>query len=140
MTTAQQKTTEEQGAASTREAAVSDVLIAWDRVFKGGKAQVRTNAALVASDLRLSLKAVVVTLISIVMLVGLGIVVWVSLLVGLTYGLTFYGLHWLWSFLLVLVLNVVALVVTKRILSSAIDSIKMTATVESLFNTQRGRD
>lgn len=135
MTTAKQKTIEEQGAASATDASVADVLTAWDGVFQGVKAQVRSHATLVASDLHLSIKAIVVTLISIFILVGLGLVLWVTLLMGLTYGLTSLGCHWLWSVLLVVALNVSALLMTRGILRSAMASVKMTASAESLFKT-----
>jgi hypothetical protein len=140
MTSADPQKNEEQASASSGDANVSDVITAWNRVFQGFKAQVRTNATLFASDFRLSIKAVVVTLISILILVGLVLVVWVTLLAGLTYGLTSYGFHWLWSFLLVLVLNVIALKITKQILNSAIDSINMTASAELLLKTDCDRD
>jgi hypothetical protein len=135
MITAEQKTTNEQASASIADASVTDVLSAWDKVFQGVKARMRTNATLVASDFRLSIKAVVVTLISILVLVSLVMVLWVSLLAGMTYGLTSYGVHWLWSLVLVIALNIAALVMTKTILTFALSSVKMKASADLLFNS-----
>lgn len=134
MTTTEQKIANEHGAVPSDDAAISDVLSAWDRVFKSLQVRLRTNATLVASDFRLSIKAVVVVFICIFTLVGLGLVVWVTLLAGLTYGLTAIGFHWLWSFLLVLVLNISALIITKKILTSALNSVEMKTSAKLLFN------
>lgn len=139
MTTTAQKPSNEQEAVSTDEAAISEVLLAWSRVFQGFKAHLRTNATVVTSDLRLSIKAVVVVLFSIIALVSLGIVIWVTLLTGMAYGLTSYGFHWLWSLLLILVLNTIALVVIKGIFVSAFNSIKMKATAALLFNSEQNK-
>ncbi|WP_339721115.1 hypothetical protein [uncultured Paraglaciecola sp.] len=136
MTSTTQQTPHERGASKANEATVSDVLLAWDKVFQGLKAYLRTNATVVAADFQLSIKAILVTLICLLVLIALGIVVWVSLMVGMTYGLTSFGYHWLWSLLLVLVINLGAWLFTKRILSSAISSIKMTATADLLFTSQ----
>lgn len=135
MTTTKQNISNEQASASKADATITDVLSAWDKVFQGVKSRMRTNATLVASDFRLSIKAVVVTLISIFVLVGLGMVIWISLLVGMTYGLTSNGVHWLWSLVLVLMLNIAALVIAKAFLSSALSSVKMKASADLLFNS-----
>jgi hypothetical protein len=135
MTTTEKITPNEQALASKADATITDVLSVWDKVFQAVKARMRTNATLVASDFRLSIKAVVVTLISILVLVGLGMVIWISLLVGMTYGLTSYGVHWLWSLVLVLMLNIAALVIAKAFLTSALSSVKMKASADLLFNS-----
>jgi hypothetical protein len=136
MTATEQKIPDEQASASKADATITDVISAWDKAFQGVKARMRTNATVVAADFRLSIKAVVVTLSCILVLVSLGIVIWVSLLAGMTYGLITLGFHWLWGLLLVLLLNVVAGHVTKRILRSALNSVKMSESADLLFNSQ----
>lgn len=125
----------EQQTASSHEAAVSEVILAWSRVFQGLQAQLRTNVSVVASDLHLSLKAIVVTLFCILALVSIVLVVWVTLLAGMAYGLTTFGVHWLWSLTLVVIFNIAALIVIKGMLTTAFHAIKMKTTAALLFNS-----
>ncbi|MEP1445002.1 MAG: hypothetical protein ABJK37_02650 [Paraglaciecola sp.] len=136
MTTTQQNIANEQASASNADASVSDVISAWDKVFQGVKARMRTNASVVAADFRLSIKALVVTLICILLLVAFGVVIWVSLLAGIAYALMAFGLHWSWSLLFVLATNLVAWLVTQRMLRNALNSVKMTASADLLFDSK----
>lgn len=136
MTTTQQNIANEQASASNADASISDVISAWDKVFQAVKARMRTNASVVAAEFRLSIKAVVVTLICILVLVALGVVIWVSLLAGMAYGLMAFGFHWLWSLLLVLAINLVAWRVTQRILRNALNSVNMSASADLLFDSK----
>lgn len=136
MTTTEQNIANEQVSASNADASISDVISAWDKVFQGVKARMRTNASVVAADIRLSIKAVVVTLTCILVLVALGVVIWVSFLAGMAYGLMAFGFHWFWSLLLVLVINLVAWHVTQRILRNALKSVNMSASADLLFDSK----
>ncbi|MBU3004550.1 hypothetical protein [Paraglaciecola arctica] len=136
MTTTEQNIANEQASASNADASISDVISAWDKVFQGVKARMRTNASVVAADIRLSIKAVVVTLTCILVLVALAVVIWVSLLAGMSYGLMAFGFHWFWSLLLVLVINLVAWHVTQRILRNALKSVNMSASADLLFDSK----
>jgi len=61
----------------------------------------------------------------------------VTLLIGLTYGLTMLGVNWLWCLLIVLAVNFIALVVVRRIFTSALKSIEMKTSAELIFNATK---
>jgi len=135
--TTEHSSTEEQAIVSPDDVAFSEVLSAWDKVFQGLKATLRSHSAVVTSDFRLSVKAIIVALICMMTLVCIGLVVWVTLLIGLTYGLTMLGVNWLWCLLIVLAVNFIALVVVRRIFTSALKSIGMKTSAELIFNTTK---
>jgi hypothetical protein len=141
MTTSTQKRVNEQpDLASTDEASIPDVLLAWDNVFKGLKVKFKSHTKVVLSDFHLSVKAIIVMLISMMALVCIGIIVWVTLLVGLVYGLMTLGISWVWCMITVLGLNCIALMVVKRIYNSAITSIGMKTSADLIFSSDHHSD
>lgn len=129
------KTSKEQSTSVPDDASVAGFLSSWDGVISDIKTSLSAHSALIASDFRLSLKAILVTLICGLLLVSLITVVWVSLLVGMVYGLMLLGVEWFWCLLLTVVINILVLVMIKRLLSAALKSVGMKATSEIVFNS-----
>ena len=136
----QKKVSEQPELASTEEASISDVLSAWDKVVKGFKVKFKSHTKVVLSDFHLSVKAIIVMFISMMALVCLGIILWVTLLVGLVYGLMALEISWVWCMITVLGLNGIALVVVKRIFTSAIKSIGMKTSADLIFSSSHHSD
>ena len=134
-TSAQSNTREEELNSPNDDISLSEVLSAWDNLFRGFKARFRSQTSVILTDLRLSFKAIVVTLFCIMALVCLGGIIWVTLLIGLTYGLMSLGLSWVWCILIVLGLNFTALIICKKIFVSAIQSIGMKTSADLIFNS-----
>lgn len=134
-TTAQSNTREEELNSPNDDISLSEVISAWDSLFRGLKARFRSQTSVISTDLRLSVKAILVTLFCIMALVCLGGIIWVTLLIGLTYGLLSLGLSWVWCILIVLGLNFTALLIGKHIFVSAIKSIGMKASADLIFSS-----
>lgn len=139
----QKKVTEQSTASSAdfaeevEEATVSATLSAWEKVLQAVKVSFERYLTVISADFRLSVKAICVALMCMITLVCIVMVMWVTILVGLTYGLTMLGLNGLWSLLIVLVLNLIVLMVVKRIFTSALSSIEMKASTELLFRADQ---
>ncbi|TYK65731.1 hypothetical protein [Colwellia echini] len=135
---AHQKQPEDQALPPTDDVNPQEVLSAWESAFNSIKTQLRSYATLIAADFRLSIKAIVLVVVCIAAMACLGLIIWLILLVGLTYGLNSLGLDWFWCLLIVLGLNIGALLVVKQILSSALKSIEMKSSAEVILNSVQG--
>ncbi|MBU2871844.1 hypothetical protein [Colwellia sp. E2M01] len=110
------------------------VLSAWEKTFYKVKTQLSCYATLIATDFQLSLKAIVLVAACIATAAFLGMVIWVILLIGLSYGLNSLGLDWLWCWLVVLGVNISALLIVKNILTNAMQSVEMKTSANVIFN------
>ena len=129
------KGTNEQQASALADASFQSLLTSWKAVFESLKLKARYHSDLVAADFRLSLKAVAIAAISILVFVGVALVLWSTLLIALTYTLINLGWHWGFCAALVVLLNLIAMLFVKRVLSSAISAIPMRATLEALLSS-----
>lgn len=129
-----QNTTEQQASAQA-DASFGVLVSSWQAVFESIKLKVHSHTDLAAADFRLSVRAVVIAAICILIIVGIALLLWATLMIAMTYALFTYGLHWLICASLVVVCNIVAMVLVKRVLSSAISAISMKATAEALLTS-----
>lgn len=134
MSSETQNTTEQQASAQA-DASFGVLVSSWQAVFESIKLKVHSHTDLVAADFRLSVRAVVIAAICILIIVGIALLLWATLMIAMTYALFTYGLHWLICASLVVVCNIVAMVLVKRVLSSAISAISMKATAEALLTS-----
>lgn len=136
MSTETQGTTEQQASAQA-DASFQSLLASWKAVFESFKLKLHSHTDLVSADLRLSVKALAVAAMAILTFVGVALVLWSSLLIAMTFGLLTLGVHWGLCTLIVVLLNIGVLIMTKRILSDAIKSISLQASVEALSSSQK---
>ncbi|WP_158972471.1 hypothetical protein [Paraglaciecola sp. L3A3] len=133
MNTSAHQSRNEQASENT-DASFSDVLTAWEKVYQSIRLKMRINADLIAADFRLTIRALVVSLICILSLVGLALLTWCTALVALCLGLTQLGIHWGWCVLVVLLCNGLGIVFIKNVLSKALAAIEMKASCASLLD------
>lgn len=135
MNTEAQNTSEQQASANA-DASFQMLLSSWKAVFESIKLKVHSHSDLVAADFQLSVKAIVLAAICILVFVGLALVLWATLLITMTFGLISVGIHWAICATVVVLLNLFALFMIKRLLSDAIQSISMQATAEALLASE----
>lgn len=134
MSSETQNATEQQASAQA-DASFGVLVSSWQALFESIKLKVHSHTDLAAADFRLSVRAVVVAAICILIIVGIALVVWATLMITMTYALITYGFHWLVCASLVVLCNLVAMILVKRVLSAAISAISMKATAEALLSS-----
>lgn len=134
MSTEAQDTTEQQASANA-DASFRTLVSSWKAVFHSFKLKFHSHSDLVAADFKLSVKALALSVLCIMLFVGLALVLWSTLMITLTYALVTLGWHWALCATVVILLNLLAMLIVKRLLSSAISAISMQATAEALLSS-----
>ncbi|MFT2090063.1 hypothetical protein [Paraglaciecola sp. 2405UD69-4] len=119
------------------DAAPQDILSSWEKVFKGYLVKARLAKDLVAADLSLSVEAVIVSALCLMTLVGIGLLVWITVLLAIGYGLVALGAHWVFIPVTIIACNGVLLVCVYSIFSKAKSSINLNATLRVLFDKKQ---
>ncbi|MEP1553692.1 MAG: hypothetical protein ABJJ44_19085 [Paraglaciecola sp.] len=127
------KTTRTRSSASREQqndAAPLSILAAWEKVFRAYLVKARLAKDVVKADLTLSLQALIASAICLMTLVGIGLLIWITLLLTLGYGLYSLGAHWLFIPLTFVVVNVALLYCTYGIFKRVKQSININASVD----------
>lgn len=98
---------EQESAASINDVALSDILSAWQEVFTVYKLQILKAGDLVGSEIKLSVKAMLLSLIGLLVLVGIGLIMWITVCLTVAYTVYAYGGHWLLIPATVLMINAI---------------------------------
>ncbi|WP_133468686.1 hypothetical protein [Paraglaciecola marina] len=127
------KTTHTRSSASREQqndAAPLSILAAWEKVFRAYLVKARLAKDVIKADLTLSLQALIASAICLMTLVGIGLLIWITLLLTLGYGLYTLGAHWLFIPITFVVVNVALLCCTYGIFKRVKRSININASVD----------
>ncbi|MBU2876522.1 MULTISPECIES: hypothetical protein [Aliiglaciecola] len=111
----------------------SDLQAYWSRVWDAQKEQISKAKSLAVQELTLSGKALLLSAVCVLLLVGISLIIWTTLLLTLGYGAHAFGVHWLIVALSLIVINVLMFWVIHRIFKNAIRSIGLSTTIKTLF-------
>lgn len=130
MTSASTRNRENSSEEQQSDAAPLSVLAAWEKVFRAYLLKARLAKDVIKADLTLSLQAIIASAICLMTLVGIGLLIWITLLLTLGYGLYTLGAHWLFIPITFVAINVALLFLTYGIFKRVKQSININASVE----------
>jgi hypothetical protein len=139
MTNSDKEPGQDSASLPTGDPALSDILSAWQQVYKACSVHLRKSSDLVLADLSLSLKGILLTLVCVLLMVGLTLIFWSILLVSIFYSLHLFGLHWLFNLMVILLANIAAFSLVKAQYSNATNAISMKASTKKLFGVEQSK-
>lgn len=120
------------------DSSLSQIGLAWQQVLNAYKVQWKKAEALVVADFQLSFKALILSILCVLMLIGFALITWSVVLVVTGYALHLFNVHWLVIALAILSLNIVIMLLIKKLYVQSVRTINMQTTRDMIFNKNSG--
>ncbi|MDO6426677.1 hypothetical protein Q4489_06605 [Thalassotalea sp. 1_MG-2023] len=126
----------QEDATSANDVALSDILSAWQEVLTVYKLQILKASDLVGSEIKLSVKAMTLSLIGLLVLVGIGLIMWITLCLTIAYTVFTFGGHWLLIPSTVLLINAVVAWISFKLYKQSKSAIGLPYAKSLLMNSE----
>ncbi|WP_143872607.1 hypothetical protein [Catenovulum sediminis] len=113
---------------------LKQALESWKRTFTSYENKWHASRRLVLADASVSLKALFICLISVLLLAGVVMTIWIVINIGIAYGLSQAGLFWYWVFATILIFNFVLLFALRHIFKQAKQAIPLRESINAFFS------
>ncbi|OKY25005.1 MULTISPECIES: hypothetical protein [Thalassotalea] len=126
----------QESATSANDVALSEILSAWQEVLTVYKLQILKAGDLVGSEIKLSIKAMTLSLIGLLVLVGIGLIMWITVCLTIAYAVFTFGGHWLLIPATVLLINAIVAWISFKLYKQSKSAIGLPYAKSLLVNSE----
>ncbi|GAC15717.1 hypothetical protein [Aliiglaciecola lipolytica] len=127
----------EESVASENDAAdLADVQASWLRAWEAQKEQFSKAKSLASAEISLCFKAIILSALCVLLLVGVALLTWATILLSAGYAAHVAGIHWAVIAIAAIVLNLMLFWIVGRIFINAKRSISLQTTLDAIFKSK----